>query len=175
MEGVQIVQLLLPYTNYLLSIIAIIYMMIRRGNQSVEIDINTAQEKNTSFDINTSLDKNTSLDQNTSLDKNTTLENEEDSQKFRKLVKFATVQKPEYYFTDDFYNLFSTINQFTSNDIEQFGEYVSLELDCLQFQSSKEKLKREIRKTIVQISNEDRESYLSDTSANISTLNHVVK
>lgn len=151
MDSVKIVELLVSYIIYLLPIIVIIYMMKRRCNKICERDISTAKQKNT------------------------TLDNEGDLEKFRKLVKFAREQKPEYYFTDDFYKLFSEIHQTTSDDLEQFGEYVSLELDCLRFQSSKEQLKKEIRKAIVQIAEEDTKSYLSDTSANISTSNLIVK
>ncbi|XP_014598775.1 PREDICTED: uncharacterized protein LOC106784130 [Polistes canadensis] len=151
MESVKIMELLLPYTNYLLPIIAIIYAIKKSFNQIFKRDINTAGQKNS------------------------ILYSKEDAEKLKELAQLKKHLKPEYYFRDDFYKLLPEFEQNFPNEFEQFGQYVSLELKCLKFEENKEKLKNEIRKIIVRIAEEDTNSLLKDTSATAQAQNHVVK
>ncbi|KAI4496723.1 hypothetical protein M0804_000533 [Polistes exclamans] len=150
MEGVQIVQLLLPYTNYLLPIIAIIYAIKKSFNQIIKRDISTAEQKNS---ISNS---------------------KEDAEKLEDIVELKKQMKPEYYFKEDFFKLLPQLEQNSPHEFGQFGQYVSLELNCLKFEKNKEKLKNEIRKIIVRIAEEDTNHLLNDTSATAQAQNHVV-
>ncbi|XP_014598783.1 PREDICTED: uncharacterized protein LOC106784136 [Polistes canadensis] len=150
MEGVQIVQLLLPYTNYLLPIIAIIYAIKKSFNQIIKRDISSAEQKNS---ISNS---------------------KEDAEKLQDIMELKEQMKPEYYFKEDFFKLLPQLEQNSPHEFGQFGQYVSLELKCLKFEENKEKLKNEIRKIIVRIAEEDTNHLLNDTSATAQAQNHVV-
>ncbi|KAI4498919.1 hypothetical protein M0802_006094 [Mischocyttarus mexicanus] len=142
MECVKIAQLLGEYTTYTLPFIVFIYAVKTSYELIFKKGVFVSKRKNSVANVN------------------------EDIERFKELAQLRRELKPEYYFTEDFYNLFSKYQQTMSKDIEQFGEYVSLELDCLKLEPNKEKLKNEIRKVIVRIAEEDTKALLNDTYAN---------
>ncbi|KAI4498920.1 hypothetical protein M0802_006095 [Mischocyttarus mexicanus] len=71
----------------------------------------------------------------------------------------------EYYFTDEFYDLFSKEKPHIVRGIEQFSNYVSFELGCIESESKREKLKQKIKDAILRIAEEDLEAKLSDIYA----------
>ncbi|KAI4498915.1 hypothetical protein M0802_006090 [Mischocyttarus mexicanus] len=88
--------------------------------------------------------------------------NEDEKEKIINETELNRHLKSEYYFTEDFYKLIPKYQKSLLEDYTEFGQYVATELQLINKDENKEKLKTEIRKLIAEIVADDRHSLFKD-------------